>query len=118
MANFPNLKSGQVAMYGTGQTLAYNTGVVQFVNDSEQRWRGMPKLFRGTLSYTDLNGYDLGLLQEFFRSCKGRFDATWSLAIEGQTYNYLAFDQDDFTYTENLPNRYSCSLKVRQVRPN
>lgn len=118
MANFPTLKSGAVAMYGTTQTLAYNTGLVQFVNDAEQRWRGMPQLFRGTLNYTDLNGYDLGLLQEFFRSCKGRLDTTWSLTIDGQTWNDLTFDQDDFTYTESKPNLYACTLKVRQTRPN
>jgi DMSO/TMAO reductase YedYZ molybdopterin-dependent catalytic subunit len=118
MANFPALRSGQVAMNGTTQTLAYSTGVVQFVNDAEQRWRGMPKLFRGSLVFTDLNGYDLGLLQEFFRSSKGRFDTTWSITIDGQTWNYMAFDQDDFTYTENRPNLFSCTLKVRQVRPN
>jgi hypothetical protein len=116
MATFPALRSGTVGMYPSVLGLAYATEIVQFVNDSEQRWATRVGTGDFELTFTDINGYDLGILLEFFHSTKGQFDSTWSLTINGNTYNNCCFLQDDFAYTDSKQNRYSTSLKCRQVR--
>lgn len=117
MANFPALKTGVVGMYPATLGLTFKTDVVQFVNDTEQRWATWQGVSEFELVFTDIDGYDLSLLVEFFNSVKGQFDATWTLPINGQTYNNCSFLQDDFTYTEAKPERYSVTLKCRQEKP-
>ena len=41
-----------------------------------------------------------------------------TLLINGAplTYNYLVFDQDDLSPVEGKPNRFSFTVKMRQVR--
>jgi hypothetical protein len=117
MADFPALRSGVVGMYPATLGKIYKTEVVQFVNDSEQRWATWPGFGDFELVFTDINGYDLSLLLDFFRSMKGQFDDSWRLIINGQTYTNCCFLQDDFTYTESKPERYSITLKCRQTRP-
>jgi hypothetical protein len=46
---------------------------------------------------------------------KGRFDATWSLAIDGTTYNNMILDSDDLVAAEQKPNLYTLQVKCRQV---
>lgn len=125
MANiFPNLASGAVSIrYPLAQTVQANTEVIQFVNGSERRWRNATKLQAFTLTYTDVNSYDLSTILEFFTTMKGRFvdDSlanTFSLTLGANTWNYCVFDQDDFTEIESKIGRYSFQLKIRQVRKN
>lgn len=117
MAAFPALRSGVVGMYPATLGAAFKTEVVRFVNDSEQRWATWPGLGDFELVFTDVNGYDLSTLLDFFRSVKGQFDATWTLTMNGQTWNNCCFLQDDFTFNEVKPERYSVTLKCRQVKP-
>lgn len=117
MASFPALRSGAVTMYGCQRETRYGTGLAQFCDDSEQRWKIHPALASFTLEYRNLDGYDLSAIQEFFRSMKGRFDSTWDLTIGGALYAHLSFDQDDFTWSETKPNRFTLSLRVRQAFP-
>ena len=116
MADFPALRSGVVGMYPATLGVRFNTEVVQFVNDSEQRWAVAPALGDFELTFTDLNGYDFSILVDFFRSMKGQFDQTWTLPMGGQTFNSCTFMQDDITYTESKPNRYTVKLKCKQVK--
>lgn len=119
MASFPTIKNGgSVAMYGTEQAKSFGVSVLQFENDSEQRWLNTRELWEGLLVFTSVSGYDLAAVQGFFRSMKGRFDQTWDITIEGSTWNYLTFDQDDFPQTENKYGRFSFQLKCKQVRKN
>lgn len=117
MAIFPSLKTGVVGMYPTTLGLSYKTEVVQFVNDTEQRWATWPGLGDFELVFTDVDGYDLSTLLDFFRSTKGQFDATWTLVMNGATYNNCTFMQDDFTFTEAKPERYSVTFRCRQEKP-
>ena len=106
----------------------YVTGVVRFVNDSEQRWAERAPLARGTLVFTDISSYDLSTLQSFWQSYKGAYvDAALTNVFElaftdasGNAYDFknCIFEQNDFKATEMRPGRFSLSLKVRQVRKN
>ncbi len=117
MASFPALRSGAVTMYGGQRETRFGTGVAQFCDDSEQRWKAHGPLAAFTLEFRHIDGYDLANVQEFFRSMKGAFDSTWDLTLGATLYANLCFDQDDFAWTETKPNRFSVSLRVRQARP-
>lgn len=119
MASFPAIRNGsRIAMYGTTQSIGPKTTVVQFENGSEQRWNAVRSLWSGMINFTSVSGYDLGLVQQFFRSMKGQLDKTWDITIGGALYNNLTFEQDDFPQTEVKNGRFSFSLKCRQVRKN
>jgi hypothetical protein len=116
MPSFPALRSGAVTMYGLQRETRFGTGVVQFCDDSEQRWKAHGALAAFTLEFRNIGGYDLANILEFFRSMKGAFDSTWDLTIDATTNSNLCFDQDEITWTETKPDRFSLSLRVRQVR--
>lgn len=117
MAVFPALRSGVVGMYPATLGTAFNTEVVQFCNDTEQRWAAWPGVGDFELVFTDINGYDVSTLLDFFRSAKGQLDATWTLTMNGRTWNNCVFLQDDFSWSESKPERYTITLKCKQVHP-
>jgi hypothetical protein len=99
------------ATLGTG----FATRLMRFCNDAEQRWsaRGQYAVF--VLTLTNISGFDLSNVRDFFRTVKGRFDATWSLTINGATYNNMILDSDDLIVTEQKPNLFTLQVKCRQV---
>lgn len=115
-AVFPALRSGVVGMYPSTLGVVFATQVVQFVNDSEQRWSSQAGLGNFELTFTNINGYDLSILLDFFRSVKGAFDTTWTLTMNGSTHTNCTFLQDDFTWTESTPEHYTLTLQCRQVQ--
>jgi hypothetical protein len=118
MASFPTLKSGKVNMYPTTRAKEHGTRVVTFCDDSEQRWKGRAGLATFVLEFTDIDGYDLSTLSDFFRTVKAKFDTTWDLTLDGTTYQHMMFDADEFTFVESKPNRYSIRLACKQWRKN
>ncbi len=126
MANLPSLVSGAVARYPVTQRTCALTEVVQMVNFSEQRWRKRAKFQEFDLVYTNVNSYDMGVMKDFFISAKGAFvPATLTApntftvpAPLGAPTNFCVFAQDDFTETETKSNRYTFTLRIKQVRHN
>ena len=135
MANtFPTLSSGSMTVHGTLGAGAmamypatvvnsYVTRVITFLDSSEQRFTVRTALFGCVLEFRGLNGYDLSLLRNFFVQMKGSFvdDAllnTFSMTIAGVSYSYLHLDSDSFESECDSAERYSCKLKISQVRPN
>lgn len=116
MADFPTLRSGAVTRYGAVRERVHRTEVVQFCDDSEQRWKRKAPEAAFTLALTDLDGYDLSNVLEFFRSMKGRNDKTWNLVLNAVTYPNCAFAQDNITWQEARPELFTLSLRCRQVR--
>lgn len=114
---FPNLASGQVCFYPVERNLAIRTRVHRFANDQQQRWQTAPILNGWSLQYRRLSAADLGTLRTFFETQKGAFDKTWTFPFAGTNYTAMAFDQDDFTFTEDAAaiGRYSLNLRLRQV---
>jgi hypothetical protein len=49
---------------------------------------------------------------------KGSFDATWSLVLGADTYDYMAFAEDKLTATEQSNGIWSMTINVIQTRKN
>lgn len=135
MANtFPTLSSGSMAVHGTLGSGAmaqhpativnsYVTRVITFLDSSEQRFTVRNVLFGCVLEFKNLNGYDLSLLRNFFVQMKGSYVDpallnVFSMTIAGETYGWLHLDDDKFEAECDNVERYSCKLKISQVRPN
>lgn len=119
MASFPSLKSGAVTMTPVTRTRRFATDVIQFADDSEQRWASLPTVggvADFVLSFSSIDGYDLDNIREFWRSMKGRYDSTWDITVAGVLYERMAFDSDEFEATETIPNRFNLTLKCIQTR--
>jgi hypothetical protein len=97
------------------RAVEFRTQVYRFRNDSEQRVAERGERARFVLTFTNLDGYDVSNLREFWRSMKGAFDATWDVEIDAVLYERCAFEDDAFTATESKAERYSVALKVVQL---
>lgn len=117
-AHFPTLSCGNVLRYPATHGVEIPTGVIQFEDDSEQRWVRSPTLHQWSLVFSDLSEADLATIETFWLACKGAFDATWDITIGNTTYSYCTFLDDEFTPTETARGRFSLTLQVRQVRKN
>jgi hypothetical protein len=119
MAYFPTPSFGQVTMVPVQRMVQRSTVIVYFGDDSEQRWRSSIPVARFTLKFTNIAGYDVEVLRQFFQAGKGMYDVTWSLVFDGSTYDNCGFDQDDFPVHEpsDYATQYSFDLKVRQNLP-
>ena len=115
MSQFPTLSTGAVTMTPATLGTGFAARVMRFCNDAEQRWaaRGQYGVF--VLMLTNISGFDLSNVRDFFRAVKGRFDPTWSLTINGTTYNNMILDSDDLAATEEKPNQFTLQVKCRQV---
>ncbi len=100
---------------GSSLTAGATARVLQFDDDSEQRWIEAPPLVRRTLELGHINAYDLANVIEFWRSMKGRFDATWDITIGGRTERNLAFADDTLNIEQTLPGRFNLTLKLMQT---
>jgi hypothetical protein len=97
------------------RAVEFRTQVHRFKNGSEQRVAERGERARFLLSYTNLDGYDVSTLRDFWRSTKGDFDATWDIEIDGVLYEGCVFEDAAFSATEPKAERYSVNLKVMQV---
>lgn len=113
--NFPTLKSGNTVWYPLEDTQSFGTGLVKFLDDTEQRWRARRMLRRLKLICQDINAYDSSLILTFWRSQFGMFDSTWSITIGSSTYNNCSFSSDTYQLTENKRNRHTLAFDVIQV---
>jgi hypothetical protein len=93
----------------------FGTRVQRFCNDTEQRWAARTQYGVFILTLTNICGYDLANIRDFFRAVKGRFDPTWTLAINGTTYNNMILDSDDLVVTETKPTLFTLQVQCRQV---
>lgn len=113
---FPTLSTGSVAMYPVVKNLVVPARVIHFLDDTEQRWIAGAPLNRWTLAFSHLKWADVQTVQTFFNNQKGAFDSSWLFSIGGTSYSAMAFDQDDFSYTENSPSKFSLTLKIVQTK--
>jgi hypothetical protein len=113
---FPTLSTGSVCMRPVTRTISAAVRVLRKLNDTEQRFRTAPILSGWELTYTRMKWADVETLRTFFETQKGAFDTTWSFPFDGATYNHLAFDQDEFMFSEQRLGRFDVSLRIRQVK--
>jgi hypothetical protein len=115
MSQFPTLTTGVVTMTPATIGAGFATRAMRFCNDAEQRWATRTQYGVFVLTLTNITGFDLSNVRDFFRTVKGRFDPTWSLTINGTTYNNMTLDSDDLAVTEQRPDRFTLQVKCRQV---
>ena len=136
MATFPNLSSGSAKVYGPllNQALAmypatltnsYATRVIRFVSDQEQRFTVRASMFYGILEYSGVNQYDMNVIMDFFNSQLGKYavvnvatpseSTTFSITINGVTYENCAFDQDTIEPQLGRGETYSFQLAIKQL---
>ena len=73
MSTFPTLKTGAVTQYPAQRNVLFSTVTLQFVDGSEQRFRGYSAPFhRWIIQVSLLDQVETQSLQEFFRSSQGR----------------------------------------------
>lgn len=116
------LDSESLMMYPATTSEAFVTRVLRFDNDSEQTWSVAGALKSVKIDYSNVNGYDFGLIADFFRTQKGRYSNstlsnTFSMTILGEVWNYCVFDQDSLEKTVDRAENYAFSLRIKQVRP-
>jgi len=115
---FPTLAAGQIAQHPITRKRSFGVRVLQFGNDTEQRFVRHAPLSEWNLTYRDLKAADVATLRTFFDSQKGQFDKSWDITIAGVSYQNMTFLQDDFPPVETKGTRHSLTLRARQVRKN
>lgn len=116
MAQFPTISFGRAAMYPLTRTSRQRTTVLLFVGDQEQRWVSQKPVQQWQLVFTDVDGYSISVLREFWAGQGGASTSEFDLALGGTTYHHLVFVDDSFRITQNKANRFTVTMNVRQTR--
>lgn len=119
MAAFPTLSSGTTAFYPVTETARFNTGVVRFLNATEQRWRRQAQLGALVVTWNNTSRADMLTILGVHQTLKGAYDAqTLSFPLGATTYDYVGFADDTLTITETKPNYFNIVGTFRQTRKN
>jgi hypothetical protein len=99
MSTFPILKTGAVMQYPAKRGVQFSTVALQFVDGSEQRFRGYQSaLHQWVIQLSLLDQAELQELQEFFRSLDGRAeDFSFTDPWDGSTYASCSLSSDGMT---------------------
>lgn len=118
MANFPALKTGAVAQYGSDRSRKYSTTVLRFIDGSEQRFQGYgAPLLQWVIRLDLLDESELDNLEQFFESEGGRagtfsFTDPW----DGTVYPSCSFGSDDLTMQFRDVARGKTQVVVKENR--
>ena len=118
MANFPALKTGAVAQYGSDRSRQYSTEVLRFVDGSEQRFPGYgASLLRWVIRLDLLDEAELEALEQFFEDKGGRsgsfaFTDPWN----GTVYPNCSFDRDELSLKFDGVARGKTQVVVKENR--
>ena len=96
MSTFPTLKTGAVMQYPAQRGLQFSTLALQFVDGSEQRFRGYAApLHRWVVQLSLLDQSELAGLQEFFRNLDGAAqNFAFTDPANGTNYPSCSFESD------------------------
>jgi phage-related protein len=99
MSAFPTLKTGAVTQYPSHRGVQFSTVALQFIDGSEQRFRGyQAALHQWAIQLNLLDQREMQQLQEFFRSLSGRAeDFSFTDPWDGATYTSCSLLSDDIT---------------------
>jgi hypothetical protein len=118
MANFPALKTGAVAQYGSDRSRTFSTQVLRFVDGSEQRFPGYgTPLFEWVIRLDLLDESELENLELFFEDEGGRagtfsFTDPWN----GTVYASCSFASDDLALQFQEIARGKTQVVVKENR--
>jgi hypothetical protein len=118
MANFPVLKTGAVAQYGSDRSRQFSTQVLRFIDGGEQRFPsyGTP-LLQWVIRLDLLDESELESLELFFKDEGGRvgnfsFTDPW----DGTVYPSCSFGSDDLTLQFQEVARGQTQVIVKENR--
>jgi hypothetical protein len=115
MAHFPLLKTSAVTQYPSSRSLEFSTGVLRFVDGSEQRYRQMRQpVRRWVLRLSEVSEGELYEMEDFFASRQGQagsfaFTDPW----DGTVYPDCSFEQDELDLLFFGVGRPAATLIIR-----
>jgi hypothetical protein len=118
MANFPALKTGAVAQYGSDRSRHFSTQVLRFIDGSEQRFPGYGgPLLQWAIRLDLLDESELENLEVFFENEGGRagnfsFTDPW----DGIVYPSCSFESDDMALHFEETARGKTQVVVKENR--
>ena len=118
MANFPALKTGAVAQYGSDRSRQFSTQVLRFVDGSEQRFPGYgTPLLQWVIRLDMLDESELVNLEQFFEDEGGRagsfvFTDPW----DGTVYASCSFASDDLDLQFEEAARGKTQVAIKENR--
>jgi hypothetical protein len=118
MANFPALKTGAVAQYGSDRSRQFSTQVLRFVDGSEQRFPGYgTPLLEWVIRLDLLDESELESLELFFEDEGGRagnfsFTDPW----DGIVYPSCSFGSDELALQFQGVARGQTQVTVKENR--
>lgn len=118
MSAFPTLKTGAVTQYPSHRGVQFSTVALQFIDGSEQRFRGyQAPLHQWLIQLSLLDQEELQQLQEFFRSLSGRTeDFSFTDPWDGANYTSCSLASDNMTALLTGEWNGSTALTVQENR--
>ena len=115
MADFPLLKTSAVTQYPSSRSTEFSTGVLRFLDGSEQRYRQMRQPVRKwVLRLSEVGEDELFEIEDFFTSRQGQsgsfaFTDPW----DGTIYPDCSFEQDELDLRLMGEGRTAATLIIR-----
>jgi Conserved hypothetical protein 2217 (DUF2460) len=118
MANFPALKTGAVAQYGSDRSRQFSTQVLRFLDGSEQRFPGYgTPLLQWVIRLDLLDESELTGLELFFEDEGGRAgDFSFTDPWDGTVYPSCSFAGDDLALQFQGVARGQTQVVVKENR--
>ena len=110
--SFPTLSAGGSVFYPLTMRVSTLTRVHESPSGARQRHVVRPAMVEFALTLPRLTAADVALVDAFFDSQKGAFDATWTLTFNSRTFTGMRFAADEIRWTEEIPGRYSTTLNA------
>ena len=117
-AYFPTPFGGSAALYPLMTAKRYPVTILEFSDKTEQRFVQSAGISKFTLTLSEITKAEKDDIVDFFEGVKGDFDATWSLVLGTDTYDYMAFGSDKLTTTETSNGVWSVVVQLVQTRKN
>ena len=118
MADFPQLRSGAVAQYGSDQSINYATHTCKFLDGIEQRFAQYGASLRHWVIRLDyLDEIELNALEEFYVSIGGQsgsfaFVDPW----DGAQYPNCSFADDSISLARRSEGRAITAVSIEENR--
>jgi hypothetical protein len=115
MASFPLLKTNAVTQYPSSRFSEFATGVLRFVDGTEQRYRQMRQsVRRWVLRLSQVSEEELYAIEDFFASRQGQagsfaFTDPW----DGVEYPDCSFEHDELELRLMASGRAATTIVIR-----
>jgi len=113
----PVIRGTSTALYPFTQTFICQTGVSDSQSANPTRWVKGPPLVKFEFPYNPLNKTEKDALKTALTSAKGEYDDSLSATLGATEYDYLTFDNDEFSASEPHSTIYGVKWTLMQTLP-